>query len=336
MSRKIALLVDADLIAYRSAAVCEQRSVIVKHLKSGKVKEFPTRTDFKQFLKDKQFEYAVEDYDFTDLQEPMPVSHALHVVKSQLETFKQRFKPEVFRVILSGKNNFRDVLPLPKKYKGNRVDSIRPLLLSDCKRYLVEQCKAEVVDNLEADDAVIFYGYEYERLGYDVIVATIDKDSKAYSGLSIWDFTHIDSEPELIGDLGYLKDTEQGVKGTGFLWYCFQMLLGDTTDYYRPFEYFGIKYGEKSIYKYLSGCETKADALSRVIAKYKELLPDGFDYIDWQGVLHSNCDYKYWLNLYHQCVRMKETRDGILDFEIYSKQIFDGDNLVRSRNTGRN
>ena len=38
--------------------------------------------------------------------------------------------------MLSGKNNFRDNLPLPSKYKGNREDMIRPLLLNDVKDYI--------------------------------------------------------------------------------------------------------------------------------------------------------------------------------------------------------
>ena len=320
MNQKTALIVDADLICYRSAAVCESRSVDVKHIKSGKVKNFDTRTEFKKFLKAKDFPYKESDYEFTDLQDAQPASHAMHTIKNQFENFKSKFNPDVFHVVLSGKGNFREELPLPKKYKGNRVDNIRPVLLDQCKKYVREKHEADVVNGCEADDAVIYFGYEYQKLGYDVVIASCDKDSKAYSGLEVWDFTHIDSEPELIPYLGYLKDTEQGIKGAGFLWYCFQMLKGDETDFYRPFETFGIKYGEKSIYKYLKDCSSEQEALSKVIQQYKQFIPDKFSYVDWNGTQHEIVDHLAWLALYHKCVRMKETRDDPLDFSEFCER----------------
>jgi hypothetical protein len=317
---KTALLVDADLICYRSAAVCEARSVEIKHIKSGKVKEFKTRTEFKKFLQQKDFVYRESDYEFTDLQNPQPAAHAFHTIKSQLQNFKTKFKPDIFHVVLSGKGNFREELPLPKKYKGNRADSIRPLLLEQCKKYIREKYEADVVAGCEADDAIIYYGYEYKKLGYDVVIASIDKDAKAYSGLNVWDFTDIESQLEMMPALGYLKQTRQGIKGAGFLWYCFQMLKGDDTDFYRPFESFGIKYGEKSVYEYLKDSASEQDALARVIGQYKKFIPDKFDYTDWSGKEHSGVDYTYWLALYHKCVRMKETRTDALDFSEFCKK----------------
>ncbi|MGL5075069.1 MAG: hypothetical protein ACRDBG_04425 [Waterburya sp.] len=320
MSKKLALIVDADLIAYRSAAVCEERSIQVKHLKSQRTRNFSTRTEFKDFLKAKYFKYLADDYEIVDIQEPQPVSHALSVVKGQLEKFREKFKPDIFHVVLSGSGNFREDLPLPKKYKSNRKDMIKPLLLSECKRYLKDKYQADVVNGCEADDAIIYYGKEYLDLGYDVVISTIDKDSRAYSGLNVWDFTDFESEPELINSLGFLKETDQGVKGSGFMYYCFQMLMGDPTDFYKPFEYFNMKYGEKSIFRYLNDCESESEALCRVIKKYKEFLPDKFSYVDWKGETHKDVDYIYWLSLYHKCVRMKETREDNLDFIRFAKK----------------
>lgn len=295
--------------------MCEARTVDVKHIKSGKVKNFDTRTAFKKFLKAKDYPYVESDYEFTDLQEPQPASHAMHTIKSQFDNFREKFNADIFHVVLSGKGNFREELPLPKKYKGNRVDSIRPVLLDSCKQYVRAKHEADVVNGVEADDAIIYFGYEYQKLGYDAVIASIDKDAKAYSGLKVWDFTDIKSEPELIPGLGYLKINDKDtVKGAGFLWYCFQMLMGDATDHYKPFESFGHKYGEKSIYPYLQDSASEQEALSRVIQQYKQFIPDKFDYTDWTGKQHEGVDYIYWLSLYHKCVRMKETRDDPLDF----------------------
>ena len=42
--KPVALLIDGDVIAYRSSACIETRTVGVKHIKSGRVKVFDTRT----------------------------------------------------------------------------------------------------------------------------------------------------------------------------------------------------------------------------------------------------------------------------------------------------
>lgn len=317
-NKGIALLIDADLIAYRSAAVCEERSVDVKHKSSGKVKNFTTRTVFKEFLRIKGYPYVADDYVFTDLQEPMPVSNALHTVKSQIKSFQNKFKPAITRIVLSGDNNFRDKLFLPKQYKGNRKSNLRPLLLADCREYLKLVKNAEIVESAEADDAVVYLGYAYKKAGYDPIVATIDKDANAYSGLKVWNFTDIESEPVLIPDLGYINKTDKGVKGAGFLWYCMQMLMGDSTDFYRPFEVVNQKIGEVHCFNLLKGCLDEKSALEVVIAEYKRLIPKDFEYTDWQGVLRK-VDYKYWLQLYHRCVRMQAVRDDPLDFKLFAK-----------------
>jgi len=43
MSKRL-LIVDGDLVAYRHAAAAESRTIIAKHLDSGREKEFKTRT----------------------------------------------------------------------------------------------------------------------------------------------------------------------------------------------------------------------------------------------------------------------------------------------------
>ena len=157
--KPVALLIDGDVIAYRSSACIETRTVEVKHIKSGRVKVFDTRTQFKDFLKAKDFVYKTEDYEFTDIQTPEDVSHATYIVKNQISKFKELFKPGVVHVCIGGKSNFRDNLPLPKRYKGNRSGMIRPVHLSDVRQYLTNVHKAEVIEGCETDDALVYYRY---------------------------------------------------------------------------------------------------------------------------------------------------------------------------------
>jgi len=312
--KPVALLIDADIVCYRAAATIEARTVEVKHIKSGRVKVFDTRTQFKDFLKAKDFVYNAEDYEFTDIQTPQDVSHATYIVKNQIKRLKDKFKPEVIKLILGGKNNFRDNLPLQKQYKSNRKDFIRPVHLKEVREYVRKVQDAEVVDFWEADDAVVYYGYDYLEKGYDVIICSQDKDALAYSGLKVYDFTKEDAEPLLISDLGELHlNAKDEVKGSGFLWYCQQMLIGDTTDFYRPFEVAGIKYGEKTAYKVLKECKTRQEALEAVISEYQRIYPGEVIYTAWDGS-EIVTDYVGMLKLLHKCVRMMETSFDKLDF----------------------
>lgn len=317
--KPVALLLDADIICYRSAACIEKRTVEVKHIKSGRVKVFDTRTQFKDFLKAKQFVYKAEDYDFTDIQTPEDVSHAIYIVKNLVKSLNEKFNPEVVHVLIGGKDNFRDNLPLPKKYKGNRADMIRPVFLQDVRQYLIGKYRAEVISGCETDDALTYYGYEYLSAGYDAIVVTLDKDALSYSGLKVYDYTKPESEPILIPSLGELHLNEKGdVKGNGFLWYCLQMLTGDITDNYRPFEVAGIKYGEKTAYKLLKDCKTEQEALQVAISEYRRIYPGDVKYTAWNG-LEITTDYLGMLMLYHKCVRMKATRDDKLNFKQFAE-----------------
>jgi 5'-3' exonuclease len=319
-TKPVALLIDGDILCYRAAATIEARTVEVKHIQSGRVKVFDTRTQFKDFLKAKDFVYKTEDYEFTDIQTPQDVSHATYIVKNQISKLKNRFEPELVHIVLGGKNNFRDKLALIKQYKSNRKDFLRPVHLQKVREYLLKVHGAEAVDNHEADDAVVYYGYEYLQKGYDVIICSQDKDALAYSGLKVYDFTKEDTEPLLISDFGELHlNVKDEVKGSGFLWYCHQMLIGDATDFYRPFEVAGIKYGEKTAYKVLKDCKTKQEALEAVISEYRRVYPSEVEYIAWDGS-EVVTDYVGMLQLLHKCVRMMETPDDVLDFVKFAER----------------
>ncbi len=319
-NKPVALLIDADIVAYRSSACIEERSIEVKHIKSGRLKSFKTRTEFKEFLKSKDFPYEPEQYEITDIQTPEPVGHACKIVKNMLEGLSTKLKPSLVHVILGGKGNFRDDLPLPTKYKSNRADFIRPVHLAEVREYLQNVHKAELVEGFETDDAVIFYGYEYLKLGYDVVVATIDKDAQAYSGLKTFDFTKDNEEPRLIPEFGSLWITDKGdVKGNGFIWYCFQHLRGDPTDGFCPYELSGQKFGEKAAYNLLKDCKNEKEALEKVIQQFRQWYPESITYQDWKGETQTK-DAIQIADMYFKCCRMMETRTDMLNFIAFAER----------------
>ena len=321
MSKKRVLLIDGDIIAFRTSAICENRTINVLHKKSNKFHVFQTRTEFKEFLSAKNYDYVPDDYIIEDCQEINPDMNYGYLLSNQIKSITEQLWPDKVEIYLDGGNNFRNDLPLPTKYKSSRSTQLTPLLRRSCKDYLVRKHGAVLIRNCEVDDAVIFKGYKYLSEGHDVIVATNDKDAGAYTGLKLFNFTVDNPEVIEIPSLGKLWVDEKGkVRGLGLSWYCMQMLVGDSVDTFKPTELCKEKYGEKSAYKALKDCESEKEALNIVIKQYKIWYPEPSTYTDWSGKEHKDKNFTFFLNLYHQCVRMKETEEDPLIFSDFCKR----------------
>lgn len=71
-------------------------------------------------------------------------------------------------LFLTGKGNFR--YQLYPKYKENRKDKVKPVHLQSLREYLVEFWNAQIVDGMEADDAIAM------AAGTDTVIISNDKD----------------------------------------------------------------------------------------------------------------------------------------------------------------
>ncbi len=306
---------DGDTLSYRACAATEKRTVEVTHAPTGKTKIFKTRTECKASLAARQKVFEPDVYKFKDLQEPEPLSHALNIMKNQISKVNDTLFADEYLICLSGKSNFRDQLPLPSRYKGNRDDLIRPLNLKDAKMYLYKHHPSLLALHREADDDLIIKGYEYQAKGYEVILASQDKDSRGYSGLTLLDFTQENPKLETMPDFGYLEDTGKKITGAGFLWFAFQWLNGDPTDNYKPAELSRKKFGEKSAYYLLKDTKDEKEAIEIVVKQYKEWYGNGVKYVDCFGV-ERFVKHDFLLDIYYKSCRMMSSEDDPLDYKI--------------------
>lgn len=315
MTKKI-LIVDADTIAFSAAAVCEDRSVEVTHIRSNRKKLVKNRTEFKEFLEKKAFPYVAEDYAFKDLQENPSIASLQKIIKNKLKWMNDVHSPDEALIYISGDGNFRSDLPLPTRYKSNRDDMIKPLLLKTAKDYM-HKLGAIRTHGEEPDDAIVYKGYEYLEKGYNVILGSYEKDSRAYSGLALWDYTGTTADTFTVPDFGELRieGDKKKVVGEGFIWYCMQHAMGDRSDGYCPYELAGVRFGEKSAYNLLKNCKNEREALRAVIKQYVTWYgTDDFKYTAWNGA-EITANYKYLLDLYFKACRMKSKVDDDLNFE---------------------
>lgn len=304
--KKPILLFDFDLITYRAAAVAEKREVVVKHLKSGRERNFKTRTKFKEFLAAKDFPFVKEDYSFTDIQIPDPPEFAFQVVKSQIKKIKDSLDATYIEGFVGGKDNFRFLLDLPQKYKGSRDTMQRPVHLKATKVYATENYPGSVIDNLEVDDWVVIRFWELENAGQYPVIVTLDKDQKACVGTRYYDWTQNYAEIVEVPAFGWLEFIEKKnkVDGIGLQFYAYQMLQGDTADDYTPRDLHKSNLGDKKAVELISPCETTLEIFEAIEKQYKSWFPEPITYTTWDGRVVQK-DYMQIIEMYHQLVYMK-------------------------------
>ena len=112
--------------------------------------------------------FACQKKNETGLVEADPESFTLHSCKLFLNSIIDDTKADSYKVYLSGKNNFR--YKVRSDYKANRKGVDKPIHYNLVRDYLVSKYRAQVVDGMEADDALGLAQTE------DTAIATIDKD----------------------------------------------------------------------------------------------------------------------------------------------------------------
>ena len=317
---KVALLIDADLIAYRCAAASETRSIKVTHKKSGDVKIFSTRTEFKKYLKEKNIEYIQDRFEIEDVQTPSQIAIMYNVIDKILNNLQEFTFAEVTEVYLGEGRNFRHELDLPSPYKNNRSDSIKPVYLKQARQHLINKYNAKTCVGEETDDAVTYRAYHWKNKGFESIVSTVDKDAYQSSGCYILDWTKDNWELEEITEVGHLYKDKTKVKGSGLKFLAVQVLSGDDSDTYWGHELLPPKtYGPTTAAKVFNDCNTSKDVLEALIAEFKRLYPSPVTYTAWNGKTITK-DYLELLQMYWKCACMKRTEDDDLDFIKFAKQ----------------
>ncbi len=316
-SKRVAII-DGDTLCYRAAAATDKRSVSITHLPSGKSKIFKTRTEFKDSLKAKNFEYIAEDYVFVDRQEAEPEAHAFNLVNSQLAKIEAALEPDEIRIYIASGDNFRNFLPFPSPYK-NRAETARPINLLATRNYAIAHHEAIDVSAsfLETDDVIIIEAYAEQAKGNDVYLLTQDKDSNQSDGIKLYNWTVENPEVKLMPLIGEIyKDHNNAMKGSGLKFLCGQWLVGDRTDNLCSYELSKVKYGLTKAIKALEPCKTLQEMYDVVVAEYQRLYPEPFEYTTWNGNVVQS-DYRGMMDLYWQGVYMKRSWDDPSNYHLF-------------------
>lgn len=308
------LIIDADLIAYRYAAANEKRSIVAKHVKSGREKIFKTRTELKELLKEKNIEFKPEDYEIEDVQTAASVRFALRNIKGIIQRLKDHTWADRVELYLGTGKTFRHALALPTPYKDNRDDNIKPLQLADVRRYMQVKHKAQLIRGIETDDMITIRAYEELAKGNYPIICSADKDAWQSQGVEVLDFTKEEWVGKVMPTVGTLWKEKTSYKGEGLKFLALQVLAGDNADTYKGYELSKISYGPAKAMKALEKANTEKEILEVIISEFKRLYPEPFDYTDCHGVEHTEVTWFEMLEMYWTLAYMKRSIDDDSSF----------------------
>lgn len=294
------VIVDADMLVYRTSAAVETRSV--KAVVKGKEVEFPTRTLLKEYCAKVGVDY--KDLEVTDHHENEHISTCLSTLKKSVRNIYRELNATHVIFLLGGSNNFRLDLPLPTQYKASRKEMRKPDYLKDCRAFLNKHYDTFIVTELEADDLTqgltehIINNTDAWGCGYSV-----DKDYRTAMKKNRY-YNPVTKElVELSGGLGSLSISKNKIVGDGLQFLMYQCFSGDPSDNFSPKQFFNTRFGDKSYFTHFKGCANEKELLETWVAKWKELLPESIEFVDWQGNKQKH-DWLSLANLYMRCPMM--------------------------------
>jgi hypothetical protein len=304
---KTICILDGDIIAYRCAACNESRSIKVTHKVTGQVTSHAHRTAFKAHILGA---FELDEFDIEDVQTAEDLKFAFHAMKTTIEALCSTCFADSYEVYISGKDNFRDNLPLPSRYKGKRSGTLKPLQLKECRDYLVKHHKAISCHGSEADDRLAQRCYEGLRDGVKTIACTIDGDQNGVEGWA-YNWTKM-KEPLRVKGLGEIELVKSDFDGHGRKFFYAQWVLGDATDCFKPSEISGKKFGVVAMHKLLGHLTTDKECVEAVYKQYLAWYPAPVTYTAWDGTEHTKSAIDL-MDLYAACAHMKRFEGDVFD-----------------------
>jgi hypothetical protein len=260
------LLIDSDILIYKAAAPssCWKAGPRIFHTKTQAVKRLGKDNLAELVMRklEPSIEHVIKRLDNL-------IVKIQNGVREKIQDTFLAGAADAYLNILSpedGSSNFRHTLAKTQPYKGNRKDIVRPFHFSAARSYLIDNHKAIVTKNQEADDEI---GIRQMQTPGS-IVCTTDKDAFTYPG---WKYNWDRNALVFVTDW----DAEYN--------FYYQILCGDACDNIKGIDSMG-PIGAK---KLLDSAKTPKDMLECTVAacmvKNKKSREQALEYINEIGAL---------------------------------------------------
>lgn len=236
------LLIDADILLYTCGFAAEKTYYLVE--RAGWYGIYNSYKEAKIVASDG------DGYTIWSRKEVQPVQNALQNVKTTLKAIKEYWgEPRAVSLFLTGKGNFREMVAITKTYKDNRDPAHRPKHYRAVKDYLINTYGAQVVNGMEADDAIGIKAMELMRNYEPYVIVSNDKDLDQIQG---WHYDWTKNAEWFIDSLSAKR-----------VLYT-QILCGDSTDNIP-----GIM-SERKAFEAISKCSSINEMQDTVVQAYQK------------------------------------------------------------------
>lgn len=162
----------------------------------------------------------------------MPLPIVYKIVDNLIEDILKTLNLSTYTIYIAppgGVQTYRHRAAKKAPYKGNRKAEDRPVQIREVQEYLIEKYNAIRAVDEETDDLL---GLDQCASGGTSIIASIDKDLLQIPG---WHYNIDSKKVQFASDPGELQIvvSASGIKkvvGTGFKWFLYQCLAGDSVD----------------------------------------------------------------------------------------------------------
>lgn len=312
-------IIDLDLFKYHVASKGEKKSIIVKHKETGWKKEFKTRTEFYGHWKKKEGGWLAnlnakrdvkvlpEAFEIEDIQTPEPIENVLYTAKQMVNNALETCGAKTYKAFLGKGKSFRVERSTLLEYKGQRSKSLTPIYLQEVSDYLAHKFKAEIVTDIECDDACVIAAYKKPN-------RFILKEDKDFWGQPTNVF-NINSPERGIVDcdkFGKLwRDNQGKVRGEGRIHFYWQVAGQDDSDNYKAHCCSDVYWGEVQAYEWLKDCKDDFEAMLKLKEVFLHLYPEPKIVTGWRGD-DIEIDWRYVFNECFDMARMLRTRNEVI------------------------
>ena len=221
---------------------------------------------------------------------PPPFDYVINLFHEKVNNITALAGADSHEIYITQSPSFRYEIAKTKPYKGNRHGN-KPYHFDNLSAYInsLDNCIVSTA-GLEADDEIgtyqtksIFHGSLGDGSN-DTIICSRDKDLRQVPG---WHYTwELGNQPSYgplyITELGELTLIDEKVVGNGYLFFCYQMIVGDSSDNIPGLPKKGPVYAMNM----LAHCNSKEEADNILINCYKDVMGDQWEeYMIEQGNL---------------------------------------------------
>ncbi len=164
----------------------------------------------------------------TETEEVPPFDYVEKLLLQRIASIQEATNSDSYCLYLTEGHTFRYDIAKTKPYKGTRKEN-KPWHFDNLTAYMQGVLHCRTVTHIEADDAL---GIEAIKDVEHTIICTRDKDLRQIPvNVYSWELGRQAAfGPLLVSDPGTLELIDGKLRGTGFAFFCAQMLMGDSVD----------------------------------------------------------------------------------------------------------